>query len=452
MLLRLLFVFVAFGVLTSTAVGIVLVRRGGGLADVVLVVLVVGLILIAPAWLLARSFVRPFRELREGAERIAAGDYGHRVPGGVWRDSRDLARSFNEMSANLAGQIDRLEAERGQLRAVLGGMVEGVVAVAKGQRVLFANAAAGRMLEFDPSVATGRPFYEMVRQPAVQAIIERAFKTGQPQGEEMEFHNPASRHVRVYVAPLSTEPAAILVLDDMSELRRLERLRQDFVANVSHELKTPLAVVKTCVETLLEGAAEDSKARGPFLQQIAEQTDRLHALILDLLSLARIESGDEAMHFEMVSVRDAVERCLDRHRPRAEAKRTTLESIPSSEELTVWADEEALAQILDNLVDNAVKYTQEGGQIRVRWGADGNRVCLSVEDNGPGIPARDLPRIFERFYRVDRARSRELGGTGLGLSIVKHLVQSMGGTVRATSEVGTGTTLTVNLTQRLSVL
>ena len=450
MLVRLLLVFVAFGVLTSALVGIVLAQRGG-VANVIWIVLIAGLILVAPAWLLARSFVRPFRELREGAERIAGGDYAHRVQGGVWRDSRELARSFNEMSARLAGQIDRLEAERGQLRAILGGMVEGVVAVGNGHRVLFANAAAGQMLEFDPASATGRPLYEMARQPAVQAIIERALKTGQPQREEVEFHNPASRHVRVYVAPLSAdgEPAAVLVLDDTSELRRLERLRQDFVANVSHELKTPLAVVKTCVETLLDGAAEDPKTRGPFLGQIAEQTDRLHALILDLLSLARIESGEEAMHFQVVPVREAVARCLDRQRPRAEAKSSSLESIPPAEELTVWADEEALAEILDNLVDNAVKYTQESGSIRVRWRADANRVSLSVEDNGPGIPARDLPRIFERFYRVDRARSRELGGTGLGLSIVKHLAQAMGGSVRVTSEVGTGTTLTVCLPQRV---
>jgi len=450
MLVRLLLVFVAFGVLTSALVGIVLAQRGG-VANVIWIVLIAGLILVAPAWLLARSFVRPFRELREGAERIAGGDYAHRVQGGVWRDSRELARSFNEMSARLAGQIDRLEAERGQLRAILGGMVEGVVAVGNGHRVLFANAAAGQMLEFDPASATGRPLYEMARQPAVQAIIERALKTGQPQREEVEFHNPASRHVRVYVAPLSAdgEPAAVLVLDDTSELRRLERLRQDFVANVSHELKTPLAVVKTCVETLLDGAAEDPKTRGPFLGQIAEQTDRLHALILDLLSLARIESGEEAMHFQVVPVREAVARCLDRQRPRAEAKSSSLESIPAAEDLTVWADEEALAEILDNLVDNAVKYTQESGSIRVRWRADANRVSLSVEDNGPGIPARDLPRIFERFYRVDRARSRELGGTGLGLSIVKHLAQAMGGSVRVTSEVGTGTTLTVCLPQRV---
>jgi two-component system phosphate regulon sensor histidine kinase PhoR len=324
-------------------------------------------------------------------------------------------------------------------------MIEGVVAVGPGQRVVFANEAAGRMLEFDPAAAVGRPLYELSRQPALQGLIERARKTGDAQREELEFTKPAPQHLAVHVAPLvgGGDAGAVLVLNDTSELRRLERLRQDFVANVSHELKTPLTVVKTCVETLLDGAVEDPAARGQFLQQIADQADRLHALILDLLSLARVESGEKALDLHAVAVGRAVAACVERHRPRAEAKRMTLEAIPPSEETTVWADDEALGQILDNLVDNAVKYTQPGGTVRVRWEVEGKNVRLKVEDNGPGIPERDLPRIFERFYRVDRARSRELGGTGLGLSIVKHLIQVMGGSVQAESELGKRTTFTV---------
>jgi two-component system, OmpR family, phosphate regulon sensor histidine kinase PhoR len=451
MFLRLLLAFVAFGVLTSGLVGVVLLQRDragdGGFAEAATIVLIAGLIAIGPAWVFARSFVRPFREIQDGAEGIARGEYGHRVHGGAWRESRDLARGFNEMSARLADQIDRLEAERQQLRAILGGMAEGVVAVGAGQRLLFANEAAGRMLEFDPAGAIGRPLYEVSRQPAVQGLIERARKTGQPQREQLEFKKPVPRHLTIYVAPLAADesPGAVLVLNDTSELRRLERLRQEFVANVSHELKTPLAVVQACVETLQDGAAEEAEARGPFLQQIAEQAGRLHALILDLLSLARIESGEEAFDIRALPVADVVGSCLDRHRPRAEAKRMTLEAVPPPEALTVWADVEALAQILDNLVDNAVKYTADGGTVRVRWAAGPPGVCLKVEDNGPGIPERDLPRIFERFYRVDRARSRELGGTGLGLAIVKHLTQAMQGTVTAASEVGKGTTFTVCL-------
>jgi two-component system phosphate regulon sensor histidine kinase PhoR len=452
MFFRLLLAFVAFGVLTSALVGVLVLQQTNGdgpavVRDILGIFLLTAALAIGPAWLFARSSVRPFREIRSGAERIARGEYGHRVQGGAWREGRELARTFNEMSLRLGEQFDRLEAERHQLRAILGGMVEGVAAVGAGQRLLFANEAAGRMLEFDPGAAVGRPLYELSRQPALQGLIERARKTGEVQHEELEFTKPTPRHLTIHVAPLVAGGAAgaVLVLNDTSELRRLERLRQDFVANVSHELKTPLTVVKACAETLLDGAVEDPGARGPFLQQIADQAERLHALILDLLSLARVESGEQALDLHAVAVRGAVTACLDRHRPRAEAKRMTLEAIPPSEETTFWADEEALRQILDNLVDNAVKYTQPGGTVRVRWESGAKNVCLSVQDNGPGIPKRDLPRIFERFYRVDRARSRELGGTGLGLSIVKHLTQAMGGSVQATSELGRGTTFTVCL-------
>jgi two-component system phosphate regulon sensor histidine kinase PhoR len=249
----------------------------------------------------------------------------------------------------------------------------------------------------------------------------------------------------------------VLVLHDTSDLRRLERLRQEFVANVSHELKTPLSVIKACIETLLEGAVDDPEHRGPFLEKIDEQADRLHALILDLLSLARIESGAEAFDFQSVPLAPVVAACLEAHRARAEARSLRLEAVPpgaddihagpadSPAEVSAWADEEAVRQILDNLVDNALKYTPAGGLVRVRWRTEEGQACLEVEDTGIGIPEQDLPRIFERFYRVDKARSRELGGTGLGLSIVKHLVQAMHGTVRASSQVGEGTTFAVRL-------
>jgi two-component system phosphate regulon sensor histidine kinase PhoR len=235
--------------------------------------------------------------------------------------------------------------------------------------------------------------------------------------------------------------------DDKLQLRRLESIRQEFVANASHELKTPLSVIQVAVETLLDGAADDPETRVTFLGQIAEQGHRLNALIQDLLSLARIESGETALDLRPVSVGPAVAACVDRHRARADAKELTLEAVPPppGPEAVAQADEEALDLILDNLVDNAVKYTPAGGRVRVAWHPDGSDVRIDVEDTGIGIPAPDLPRIFERFYRVDRARSRELGGTGLGLSIVKHLVQSLNGQVTADSRPGKGSTFTVRL-------
>jgi two-component system, OmpR family, phosphate regulon sensor histidine kinase PhoR len=450
MFARLLCAFVGFALVTSALVAVAILRGVGGdfsPREVLSIVLVAGLLAVAPAWVFARGFVRPFREMQAGAERIARGELSHRIFGGAWFEAQELAHSFNEMSRRLVEQIDRLEAERQHLRAILGGMAEGVVGVGPRQRVLFANAAAGRMLDFDPGSAVGRPLYDVARQPAVQTVLDRALHSGKLEREEMELKELTSRHLSIHVAPLAEHgsPGAVLVLNDTTELRRLERLRQEFVANVSHELKTPLAVMKACVETLLDGAVEDPEVRGSFLQQIAEGADRLHALILDLLSLARIESGDEAFEFGPVPVRDVVMSCLERQRPRAEAKGMHLEAAPPAETVDVWADEEALGQILDNLLDNAVKYTQPGGTVRVRWSTDGDALRLSVEDNGPGISERDLNRIFERFYRVDKARSRELGGTGLGLSIVKHLAQAMHGTVTAYSQLERGTTLTVSL-------
>jgi two-component system phosphate regulon sensor histidine kinase PhoR len=301
------------------------------------------------------------------------------------------------------------------------------------------------MLSFQAEQALGRPLWEMTREPVIQALVDRALKERQSIRQDIEIQGKAPRSVSLYVSPLETIDTAtvILVIHDISELRRLEQLRQDFVANVSHELKTPLAVIKVCVENLLDGAMHDPSVGESFLTQISDQAERLHTLILDLISLARIESGQMQMDYQDLPVKAVVMDCLDQQRSRAEAKKITLQVDTPEHEQFVLADEEALGQILSNLIDNALKYTPDSGRIAIRWQPSGDGVELSVSDNGTGIPERDLPRIFERFYRVDRARSRELGGTGLGLAIVKHLVQTMKGTVKAQSELGKGSTFTI---------
>jgi two-component system phosphate regulon sensor histidine kinase PhoR len=267
--------------------------------------------------------------------------------------------------------------------------------------------------------------------------------------QEIRWDAPSGKSLSVRAGPLPGAPprGAVLVLHDISDLRRLERLRQDFVANVSHELKTPLSVIKACAETLLDGAAADPRHCGRFLEQIDQNAERLHNLILDLLSLARIESGAETFVLEAVPLERIVAACVERRRPLVEGKQQALEVVPpeNGRPVTAWADEEAVGQILDNLVDNAIKYTPAGGRILVRWWAEDDQACLEVRDTGVGIAEQDLPRIFERFYRVDKARSRELGGTGLGLSIVKHLAQAMSGSVAAASRPGQGSTFTVRV-------
>jgi two-component system phosphate regulon sensor histidine kinase PhoR len=407
-----------------------------------------GVALFLAFWL-ARRISRPIQELTAGAERIAAGNYGHKVYALGHDELAILGRAFNHMSERLDEQFAQLVEDRQQLRMILGGMVEGVVALDAQQRIVFANERAASLLGFSSKGVVGRGLWEVARRSGLQEVVQRALAVPDPYQEELRWSGPRARSLTIHAARLPGLPprGAVLVLHDTSELRRLERLRQDFVANVSHELKTPLSVIKACVETLIAGAAAEPEHRGMFLQQIHDQAERLHSLILDLLSLARIEAGTEVFEFKDVPLAPIAAACVERHRARAESRKQHLEAGPSpdGEEVTAWADEEAVHQILENLVDNALKYTPEGGRIEVHWRADSDHVCLEVEDSGIGIPEADLPRIFERFYRVDKARSRELGGTGLGLAIVKHLVQALHGNVQAESRVGEGTKFMVRL-------
>ncbi len=420
-----------------------------------------------------RQLKRSLRELTRAVENIGAGEAR------VFLDTKDdlwsLGKTFNLISERLGAQIGQLEADRQQLRTILSGMVEGVVALDSEQRILFANDRAAQLLELTGHSVVGRPLWAVVRQRSLIDVIRRALDTPEAQREEIHWVGSTAgpspsitRSLTVHAARLSggkpyqAGRGAVLVLHDTTELRRLERLRQDFVANVSHELKTPVTVIKVCVETLQDGAINDPHHRDHFLGQIARQSDRLHMLILDLLSLARIESGDELFDFQAVEVEPLIMGLVERFRPRAEARQQVLEvghgsNVPSggipesnatqtpppSETVWVWADEEAVEQILENLLDNALKYTPEKGKVRIHWTDHGAQVCIEVSDTGIGIPPADLPRIFERFYRVDKARSREMGGTGLGLSIVKHLAQAMHGSVQASSRVGQGSTFQV---------
>jgi len=240
-------------------------------------------------------------------------------------------------------------------------------------------------------------------------------------------------------------PGAVVVLHDITDLRRLERMRQEFVANVSHELKTPLSSIKAYAETLRSGAIHDQVNCLKFLGRIEEHADRLDALIADLLRLARIESGDKSFEIGAVPVGNMVHRRSADHQASAQAKRIQLVVAEGDTQLHVRADEEGLRQILDNLIDNAIKYTRESGRVTLRWFSTDGKVSIEVEDTGIGVSAEDQKRVFERFYRVDKARSREMGGTGLGLAIVKHLAQFFGGEAYVRSELGIGSTFGVRL-------
>jgi two-component system phosphate regulon sensor histidine kinase PhoR len=415
--------------------------------------------------------IRPLASLIKAAEAIAAGDYTHRV----YVPNRDelgvLARTFNRMSQELNTRMNQLNQTSERQSTVLGGMIEGVIAVDSRQRIVLANRAAGRLFDFRPPTAEGRPLLEVVRNHAVHEAVMTALVTRRAQRLETKsgIQLPASRiqHLNVHVQPLPGEPCpgVVLVMHDTTELRRLESLRRDFIANVSHELKTPLSSIKAYAETLRNGAMHDPEASQRFLARIEEQSDRLHHLILDMLMLARIESDQQAFEIGPVDVVQVASSCIENQRRAADAKRIQLELRPGDSPCRVRADYEGLREILENLIDNAIKYTPEGGSVMVGWEVSGvgcqvseqntetrhltpdtsSSIRISVRDTGIGIKPKEQERVFERFYRVDKARSRELGGTGLGLAIVKHLAQSFGGRVSVESEVGQGSTFSVEL-------
>lgn len=405
------------------------------------------LVFVAGGLLLSWQVVRPVLSLGDAAGAILRGDYRRRAFVAHDDELGALALSLNEISEELGSQLVELREASQRQATVLGGMIEGVIAVDSRQRVLFANTAAGKLFGFIPPKVEGRPLLEVIRHHSMHETVAAGLATGRPQRLELVWEGLT---LAVHATPLPGKPCPglVVVLHDTTELRRLESLRQDFVANVSHELKTPLSSIKAYTETLLDGALEDPEHNTKFLSRIEEQADRLNYLIQDLLALARIESAQQPFEIGRVAIAEVATACLQDYQPQAEAKQIELScDAESDRQLGVRADAEGLRVILNNLVDNAIKYTPAGGQVTISWrAAEEGRVRIDVADTGIGIPADSLSRVFERFFRVDKARSRELGGTGLGLAIVKHLAQAFDGAVSVASEPSIGTTVSVELT------
>ncbi len=393
------------------------------------------------------QLLRPITTLTKAAEAIARGDDEHPVAIASRDEIGELARSFNRMQQHRKSRELELRNTSHRLAVVLGGMMDGVIAVDDRDHIVLANSAAGRMLGFQTQTAEGRPLLECVRNHVLSQAVADTRAEGKVEQFEIEFGDPDTRSISVssILLPGATTSLVVQVFHDVTELRRLESLRQEFVANVSHELKTPLSSIKAYSETLREGAINDAENNVRFICRIEEQAERLHQLILDLISLAKIESGQQAFDIVPVSLAEVVKSCLAGCQPVADAKQVTLVQQPADTALQARADEEGLKQILGNLVDNAIKYTPSGGQVTIAWRRDERMVVIDVRDTGVGIAPEHLPRLFERFFRVDKARSRELGGTGLGLAIVKHLSQSFGGSAHVESTPGQGSVFTVRL-------
>jgi len=406
-----------------------------------------GVLAVGLTWSFARQMTLPLADLTAGAEAMLQGNYEHRVSVTSEDEIGTLANAFRKLQQELSQRFRQLQESNQRLTAVLSAMEEGVIAIDSDERILMANDAGRQMLEFVTPDVVGRPLLEATRWLAIHEAVSEVVN-GAP-SVQTEFEAPTlQRRVLELTANHfggATNPGIVIVLRDVSELRRLENLRREFVANVSHELKTPLSSIKAYAETLRLGALYDSDNNLKFIGRIEEQADRLQELIVDLIHIARVETGRETFEIAEVPVASVVERVRASLADTAASRQISLRIAPPANPLMIKADEDGLYTILSNLVDNALKYTPAGGSVEIRWSPEGKSVVLSVVDTGIGIAPEFQARVFERFYRVDKARSRELGGTGLGLSIVKHLAQAFGGQVGLTSKVGAGSTFSVRL-------
>ncbi len=356
---------------------------------------------------------------------------------------------LDQMNGELIKKIQTLGQEREEMVAVLTSMVEGVLVINEQEKVILANSACAKMFDWSAREMSGRPFWEVLRHRELLDLLKKALQQGSSADTEISIFMPEEKILHAQVSPIRTEEGnsrgVVCVLHDITSIKKLEQLRTEFVANVSHELKTPLTSIKGFVETLLEGALEDQKTARHFLTIIEEHTVKLEQLISELLDLARLESKDASLQFKPLDLRKLVEKARLLYENELRSKNQTLEVLFPKSLSAVIGDEEKLERALGNLVHNAIKFTPAGGKITVEAKEEGGRVQLLVSDTGIGISADHLPRIFERFYRVDKSRSRHEGGTGLGLSIVKHIVQAHGGQISVQSQLGKGTTFALTL-------
>jgi len=394
----------------------------------------------AIAMTMSRSYTDRIERLREFSRRVAQGDFRPLPADGTGDTLEALGASLNQTAARLDRTIRTLTEERNLSAAILGSMVEGVAVVSGGERLVFANPGFAAILGLDVPPVEGSSLLEVVRQTELIEAVRRVL-AGEPRVEAEIVTGTLRQHY--FAATVASVRAgetsgAVIVLHDITELRKLERVRRDFVANVSHEFRTPLTAIQGFAETLIGGALDDPQNRGRFLAIILEHSRRLARLTEDLLRLSQMDAEQLELEIRAVSVSQLIESCYETAQRRAAEKSLTLSLNVPSQLPEVAADNRRLQEVLQNLLDNAIQYTLPGGKIVLSAETRNDEVVFTVADTGIGIPQADQPRIFERFYRVDVARSREAGGTGLGLSIAKHLVEAHNGRIWVESELGAG--------------
>jgi len=413
-------------------------------------VLLAGLLIVSTTIYLSSRITSSVRDIRQGARKFARGDFSSQLRIPETEEFADLAKELNRMAQQLDDRIRTVISQRNELEAVLASMVEGVLAFDQEEHLININQAASVLLSLDPEKSRNRTIQEAIRNSELQEFVKRTLQSLEPVEAEIAFYNEGKRFLQVHGTPLrdasGKEIGALVVLNDVTKIRHLENIRREFVANASHEIRTPVTSIKGFVETLLEGALEDRETAERFLGIIGKHADRLSAIVQDLLSLSKIEMQAEKgeIYLEEGKVLDIMEESVEACHAAAAGKKISIVT-GCAQDLKTRFNPSLLVQALINLIDNAIKYSPEGSTVNLDCAFEDGFLSIKVSDSGVGIEKKDLSRIFERFYTVDKARSRKLGGTGLGLAIVKHIVQAHGGKVQVASSPGKGSSFVIIL-------
>lgn len=396
---------------------------------------------------LTRDITAPLKEMTEVAKDMADGKLDRFVKNISDDEIGTLGRGLNYMARRLKDTITEITEEKNKIQAILASMAEGVVAVDKNRNILLINTAGEKIFNVKAAEVVGYNIIEGIKNYELEKIIGKALERGRNINQELEII-PLRRSFRVNVVPIMKAEGTlgvVAVLRDITELRELEHMRSEFVANVSHELRTPLTSIKGFVETLLDGAIDEREVATRFLEIINLETDRLTRLINDILSLSSLEAKEKDIMKVTVDISGIIQKVVSMLSPLAKEKNIFINSNITLDNPLIMANEDMIRQVLINLIDNAIKYTPEGGHVQITATPSRLGIKVSIQDTGIGMPVESMSRLFERFYRVDKARSRELGGTGLGLAIVKHVLDAHGGTIKVESQTGKGSKFTFYL-------
>ncbi|MFH0984820.1 MAG: ATP-binding protein [Candidatus Omnitrophota bacterium] len=404
------------------------------------------LIILLAGILFSNHLTKRIRRITSVAERYAREDWSEKILMDGQDELKMLANTMNQMAASLRSRIEDLETEKGKVAVILDHMNEGVIAVDRQKQVVLVNPTAEKLFGCMASEVQRKSLIEITRHPQIEKIVDLAFREQKTVSEELHLSGETKKVLRLSVVVLkgpAREIDGILVFHDMTELRRLENIRKEFVANVSHELRTPLTSIKGFIETLLAGASKDPATSERFLKIVAEETDRLGRLVEDILTLGEIEQGASLIKKEKVDLSAELPAILERFKSRLSEKQISVENHITPQPLWLSGDRDKIHQVFINLLDNAIKFNKPEGRIVLSADQNLEGVTITIEDTGSGIPEEAQRRIFERFFRVDKARSKELGGTGLGLAIVKHIMEAHGGHATCQSTPGQGSRFSV---------